>query len=126
VRTGGDWYGWVQYFLEGVAETATEAVRRAGRLMDLRERFRRRLRDKPNALALVDQLFVNPYLTAPRAAKILRVTPPTARLALSALERVGLVRETTGGTWRKVYLARPILRAIEARVERGDVGDTRE
>ena len=119
VRTDGDWYGWVRYFLQGVAETAGEAVRRAGKLMELRERFRLRLRHKPNALALVDQLFVNPYLTAPRAAKVLRVTTPTARAAVAALERAGLVRETTGGTWRKVYLARPILRAIEARAQRG-------
>jgi len=117
VRTNGAWYAWVRYFLEGVAQTASEAVRRAGKLMELRERFRRKLRDKRNALALVDQLFINPYLTAPRAAKVLRVTAPTARSALAALERAGLVRETTGGAWRKVYLARPILQAIEARAE---------
>src|SRR5436309_11963912 len=37
VRTDGDWKGWLHFFLAGIEEIAREAVRLAGKLMDLRE-----------------------------------------------------------------------------------------
>jgi len=45
VRTAGDWMGWVRFFVRGVKDISDEAVARAGKLMDLRERYRRRLRE---------------------------------------------------------------------------------
>jgi Fic family protein len=113
VRTEGDWRGWLSFFLAGVEETARAAMRQASLLMDLRESYRQRLSRKPNALKLLDELFVNPYLTATRAARILGVTAPTARQALDLLQREGLLGEVTGRSWGRIYLARPILEAIE-------------
>jgi Fic family protein len=113
VRTEGDWSGWLRFFLVGVEETARAAVRQAGLLMDLREVHRRRLSRKPNALRLLDELFVNPYLTAARAMRALGVSDPTARQAIAQLQAEGLLSEITGRHWGRVYLARPILEAIE-------------
>ena len=114
VRTEGDWIGWLRFFLTGVAETAREGVRLAGRLMDLRESFRKRLRDKPKALALLDELFINPYMNVVRAQRALKVSNPTARGAVRLLEQKGVLEEITGRAWARLYLARPILRAIES------------
>ncbi|MDQ3257102.1 MAG: Fic family protein [Acidobacteriota bacterium] len=113
VRTDGDWHGWIMFFLAGVAETATKAVEQAGRLMDLREESRARLKASPRALGLLDELFTNPYITVARAAAILEVSNPTARQAVAALERAGMLEEVSGRTWGKLYLARPIMRVIE-------------
>ncbi len=115
VRTEGDWPGWLHFFLAGVEATARSAVRQASRLMDLRESYRRRLSQRPNALRLVDELFANPYLTAGRAARVLGVTDPTARQAIARLQTEGLLEEVTGRSWGRIYLARPILEAIEDR-----------
>ena len=115
VRTEGDWSGWLRFFLAGVEETARSAIRQASRLMDLRESYRQRLSRKPNALRLLDELFVNPYLTAARAAQVLNVSNPTARQAIALLQGEGLLAEMTGRSWRRIYLARPILEAIEDR-----------
>lgn len=115
VRTEGDWSGWLRFFLVGVEETARSAIRQASRLMDLRESYRQRLSRKPNALRLLDELFVNPYLTAARAAQVLNVSNPTARQAIALLQGEGLLAEMTGRSWRRIYLARPILEAIEDR-----------
>lgn len=112
-RTDGDWIGWLRFFITGVTETAGEAVRHAGRLMDLREKFRARLRDKPKALALLDQLFINPYMTVARAERILKVSNPTARQAVTLLQKNGMLDEISGRAWGRLYLAKPILRAIE-------------
>lgn len=113
VRTEGDWSGWLRFFLVGVEETGRAAVRQASRLMDLREEYRHRLRQKPNALRLLDELFVNPYLTVARAIRILEVSDPTARQVVALLQGEGLLDEVTGRSWRRIYLARPILLAIE-------------
>jgi Fic family protein len=113
VRTDGDWEGWVRYFLAGVVETAQEGVRQAAQLMDLREASRRRLRDKPKAYGLLDHLFVNPYITVARAAKLLKTSNPTARQAVGLLQKAGVLEEVTGRSWGRLYLARPILAAIE-------------
>ncbi len=69
---------------------------------------------KPKALTLLDELLASPYLTVPRAAKVLGVTPPTARAAVKALRDTGLLTELADSRWRRVYVARPILEAIES------------
>jgi len=113
VRTHGDWNGWLHYFLVGVGETAGQAVRQARRLEGLREKYRRLFVRKPKALALIDQLFVNPYITVARAAEILEVSNPTARQTVALLQKEGLLREISGRAWGRLYLAGPILKAIE-------------
>lgn len=113
VRTHGDWNAWLAFFLAGVAETATKAVAQAGRLMDLREESRARLKASPRALELLDELFTNPYITVTRAAAVLKVSNPTARQAVVTLEKAGMLEEVSGRTWGKLYLARPIMQVIE-------------
>lgn len=113
VRTHCDWTAWLRFFLTGVAETANDALARAASLMELRETWRRRLAGKSNALALLDALFANPYVTAAGAEKILGVSNPTARQVIAALEKVGMLKEITGRRWGQLFVARPILKIID-------------
>jgi Fic family protein len=113
VRTDGDWENWLHFFLAGVAETARAAAQQASQLMDLREDFRRHLRDNAKALILLDQLFINPYLTVARAMNVLQTSNPTARKIIAVLQAHGVLEEITGGSWRRIYLAAPILRTLE-------------
>ena len=113
VRADGDWIGWLRFFLAGVLETAQQGVRQAGELTAIRERFRKRLHDKPRALALLEALFANPYLSVARAARLLKVSLPTARQAVRVLQESGMLEEVSGRRWGRLYLARPILRALE-------------
>jgi Fic family protein len=115
VRTHGDRLSWLRFFITGVTEIATEAVGHATRLMDLREKFRARLRNKLKALALLDELFLNPYMSVSRAQKVLKVSNPTARQAVLLLQQKGLLKEITGREWGKLYLAAPIMDIIEQR-----------
>lgn len=113
VRTRGDWLGWLQFFLVGVTQTAQAALSQARWLLDLREEYRARLRQKPRALALVDELFMNPYLTTARAAEVLHVSLPTARQLITLLVSESILVETTGRDWGRVYLARAVLESME-------------
>lgn len=113
IRTHGDWNAWLRFFLTGVAEMAQDAMSRARELMELREKFRKRLADKPRALALLDELFVNPYVTVARAEQALEVSNPTARQAVALLQKHRMLKEVSGRLWGKLYLAQPILDVIE-------------
>jgi Fic family protein len=125
VRTEGAWRGWLGFFLSGVEQTAREAVAQAGKLMDLRERWRKRLVASPKAMELVDALLVNPYMTVARAERLLKVSNPTARQIVSKLEKLRLLSEITGRAWGRLYLARPILRIIERTEAAAAKTDTR-
>lgn len=113
VRTHGDWVPWIRFFLQGVAETATEAGQQSKELHRLREQYRSQLRDKPNALALIDELFVNPYMTIGRGAKVLNKTHPTAKAAISVLEERKILKEISGRQWGRFYVCAPVLDALE-------------
>lgn len=113
VRTHGDWDSWLRYFINGVLITAADAVKRTTHVIELREQFRNRVADKPRALALVDQLFTNPYLTVARAEALLKVSNPTARKVVDLLVERKLVEKLGKRRWSKLYLSRPVLEAIE-------------
>jgi Fic family protein len=113
VRTHCEWPQWLHFFLNGVTETASDALARAASLMDLREIWRLRLAGKSNALALLDTLFANPYITAAGAQKILGVSNPTARQVIALLAETGMLKEVTGRKWGQLYVALPILKIIE-------------
>jgi Fic family protein len=113
VRTEGDWFGWLMYFLDGVILTARQALLQAGELINLRETFHLKVRDKPKAVALLDELLINPYITVALAGKLLQVSHPTARQTIEYLQQHGLLEEITGRSWGRVYLARPILNVLE-------------
>ncbi len=116
VRTHGDVEGWLRFFLQGVVETAGHAVRQAEALTTMREQWRGKLTKTPRASALLDALFANPYLSASRAAAFLGVSLPTARVTIGQLEKAGLLRETTRRNWGRMWLATPILEALETKV----------
>ncbi len=114
VRTRGDWAGWLRFFLTAVEHSARAACEQARRLLDLRDQYRQRVAGKPKALILLDALFESPFITVPRAAKVLGVSAPTARSTVGILMAAGLLQELGASAWRRVYLARPILDALES------------
>ncbi len=113
VRTHGDWDAWIRYFIDGVRVTASDAVRRTTHVIEMREDFRKRVGDKVKALALVDQLFTNPYMTVASAMRALDVTYPTALKIVELLVARGLMQKLGKRRWGKLYVCKPILEAIE-------------
>lgn len=113
VRTHGDWNAWIVFFLIGVKETSQQALWQTSILVDLRENYFKQLLNYPKAASLIDQLFVNPYMTVSRAEKELKTSNPTARKAIDIMEKHGILREITGRGWGKIYLASEIADAIQ-------------
>ena len=94
-------------------ETAGAARQQTIQLLELRESYTARLKAKTRARDLLDQLFMNPYMTMVRAAQLLNVSPATARQAVLDLQQAGILEEITGRKWGRLYVARSILDAIE-------------
>lgn len=113
VRTHGDWRSWILFFLRGVEDTARDSAERSKRLMALREEYRARAAGLSSALRLLDHLFVNPYVTASRAATLLGATHPTALKAIRYLVAADILRPLDNGPWRRRYAAGAILEALE-------------
>ncbi|MBP6748969.1 MAG: Fic family protein [Xanthomonadaceae bacterium] len=123
IRTHGDWLGWLHYFLAGVEWSARRALRQAQQLLALRERMRNALAHDPRAAALVDALFVNPFIDIKRAQALLSVSAPTARKTLAALETAGMLRALSVSGRGRVYLADAVLAAIDDPGEERAVDD---
>ena len=60
----GDWPA------TGVEQTAKQASVQAKSLLDLRDKLRAQLMDKPRAQLLIDELFKNPYVTVARTTTL--------------------------------------------------------
>ena len=111
----GNWETWLAYFLSGVHEQATDALERTRRIRKLRDRYREVLADRhesANALRLVDELFAAPYMTAPRAARLLGVTNPGARGILNRLVEAGIL-QFVPDAWPRLYVALELLELVE-------------
>jgi Fic family protein len=82
-------------------------------LDEIRHQYRDKLKGQHRARALLEELFANPYVTTSRAAKRLNVTTPTAQKSIDLLQKLDILEENTGKTWGRIYVARPILKAME-------------
>jgi len=107
VRRDGDWEAWIDFFADGVAETAEGAVATARRLLDIAAKDRDRiagLRREAGSAALVHELLQQvPVCNIPRLVKMSHLTVPTVTKALDVLGRLHIVRELTGKKRDRVY-----------------------
>jgi Fic family protein len=99
VRSDGDWEGWLDFFLDGVATTGEEAVRLVRELFALVTADRSKVLQESTAvyaLRLFELLPSNPVVTVSSAIRLLDTTKPTAGKAIDTLEAAGVLKETTG------------------------------
>lgn len=107
VRTQGDWEGWLGFFLDGVAETAQQAVETAQRLLALLAKDRARIaalgKRAGNVGLVFEQFARRVVLTVPQVAPQFALSPPTIRAAVRALEELEIVNELTGQQRHRVF-----------------------
>jgi Fic family protein len=115
VREQGKMTQWLDFFLTGIREQATEAVRCAEELADLRETHRARLSgSRSRAIEVIDLLFQNPVLVAGRVAAELNVTGQSAINYLRQLEAGEIVQELPGFLGRsKGWVSMDVLRTLD-------------
>ena len=107
VRETGDWEAWLLFFLEGVAETAEEAVATAGRVLALfgadQLRAAQTGRVAGSALRVYRALQERPIASLAHVAGQTGLSFPAAASGMRALERLGIVRELTGKRRNRLF-----------------------
>lgn len=106
VRTEGDWEGWTDFFLDGVATIADEAVASARDLFALvavdRARVLQAETTSVAAVRLFELLPRHPLVSVASVMKLTATSKPTAGRAIETLAAAGVLVETTGkkrGRW---------------------------
>jgi len=121
IRTEGDWEGWLDFFLDGIATISDEAVTSARGLYSLVSIDRTRLLAAQtvsvSALRLFEQLPRQPIVTVASAMKIVDATKPTTTRAIEILSDLGILVETTGRKRDRSFAYRAYLEHLQAGTE---------
>ena len=102
----------------GVAETAEQAANTARALMELAAADEKRIqaigKASGSALRVHQVLQVQPLISIAAASKRLNLTFPTVTTSLKHLGKLGIVRETTGSSYRRLYAYDRYLKILNA------------
>ncbi|MCK5026401.1 MAG: Fic family protein, partial [Nanoarchaeota archaeon] len=112
----GSFEDWLDFFLEAVAVQAEDALQKATKIQELREEYRQKTQNQFQTSAitrLIDELFVNPYITITNAEKLLKVTYPTAKRLVEKLINLEILTLSSKQERNKIFIAHEILRIIE-------------
>ena len=117
VRFKGDWEAWIDFFLEGVEQTAKRAVDTVRRLNGLFARDEQRIqalggRRVANILRVHTALKRRPLTTLRALCREQGMTFPTASGAMKALMDLGIAQELTGNRRNRVFVYRESLNLL--------------
>ena len=108
VRSDGDWEAWLEFFLEGVEQTATVAVQTAQRLVKLFKEDAFRIQDlgriAATVLRIFDALRAGPILTLKEICNRTGISFPSAAKGMDALMKLGIAGELTGKQRNRVFV----------------------
>jgi Fic family protein len=116
VSASGDWDPWVAFFADGIGAQAEATARMVGELLAFQEDARAQAHSagvRGVALEIIDGLIARPVLTAAWVAAQHGVSRQTATAAVARLAAVGVLTETTGRAYGRVYSCDEVVRIIE-------------
>ena len=129
VRGLGDWEGWLDFFLDGVATIADEAVASARELFALVAADRARVLAQQGmsvvALRLFELLPRHPIVTVASVMTFVETTKPTAGRAVELLVAAGVLVETTGKKRDRAFVYRAYLDRLRVGTELDDAQASR-
>lgn len=117
VRTAGDWEGWLDFFLHGVAETANQVVATSQAISSLfkadQEKIATLKRAGITAQQVHERLQKVAISNAINMAAVLEVSTPTARAALNNMKELGIVKDIAGSGKERLYVYTGLIDLLE-------------
>ena len=115
VSQKGDWKAWITFFLNGVRQQSENALSTIQKLLDLQNRYRalatsRRVPKIVNRL--IDYLFASPVISISALSKVWEIPFPTVQRGVNYLIEKGILREITGGSRNRLFVADEIFNTI--------------
>jgi Fic family protein len=107
-RESEGWTAWLDFFLQGVRDTANQAARTAGNIDRLfnadKEKIERFGRGAASALLVYKYAQANPLFSIKNAAREMTVSFPTASAAVDRMIEAGILRESSGKRRGRLFL----------------------
>jgi len=118
VRTRNDLLQWLKYFLVGIEQTATKAVKALSNILQLKETIEKDIRVEfgrraNSALLLIHTLFQNPVTTVEKAATTCNLSYKAANDLVILLQQKEYLKEATGQSRNRIFVFEPYLNAFE-------------
>jgi Fic family protein len=121
VRTEGDWEAWLDFFLEGVEQIASNAVETAKRLLSLfqqdEEKIQAMGRSASTTLRVFRVLCEHPLATLNRICASTGLSFPAGSKGMQQLETLDIVREITGQQRNRVFTYQQYLNILNEGTE---------
>ena len=115
VRQDGDWEAWLDFFFQGITETAEGAVVTAKNLLALFAEDRKSIQSKRVAASILQvhhYLQGHPISSSNAICKAEGLTPATVNKALDYLVGLDLVKEITGGQRNRLFAYHRVLKVL--------------
>ena len=115
VTERGEWTGWLEYFLNGIARQSEDALSRAERMNQKIADWKREVSGLSSKvpLKLVEMLAANPFLTIKNASISLGVAFTTIQRSVEKLEKLSIVTKVGQAKRDRVYCANSLLQILE-------------
>lgn len=117
VRAEGDWECWLEFFLEGAANAASYTASTAQQLAALFRDDARRVhavrRGASNTLRVLQAMSERPISSLSGICERTDLSFPTTARSVDRLERLGIVRELSGGRRNRVFAYERCLAALD-------------
>ncbi len=115
VRQDGDWEAWLDFFFQGITETADGAVVTAKSLLALFAEDRKSIQSRRVAASVLQvhhYLQGHPISSSSAICKAEGLTPATVNKALDYLVGLDLVKEITGGQRNRLFAYHRVLKVL--------------
>jgi Fic family protein len=120
-RESGDFERWLDFFATAIRVSAEQATTTGQRISAVfredRNRVREMGRQAPTILLVQEALQAKPLATIATLTQSTGLTTPTVTQALSELQKLGIVRETTGRARGRIFAYVRYLDALNAEIE---------
>jgi cell filamentation protein, protein adenylyltransferase len=107
-RENEGWTAWMDFFLQGVRDTANQAARTASNIDKLfrtdKEKIEHFGRGAASAMLIYRHAQVNPLFSIKSAAREMKVSFPTASAAVARMIEAGILRESSGKRRDRLFL----------------------
>jgi Fic family protein len=118
VRDSGDWEGWLEFFLKGVAEVSAQAADTARRILLLREEHRTAIAEKlgraaGNGHRILQYLYEHPIVSAKEVQDLIGTTFAAANQIVRRLAAIGILEEITGHARHRRFRYEPYVRLFD-------------
>jgi Fic family protein len=125
VSQKGDWRGWIEFFLRGIAFQALDAVSDAKKILELHSEYEQILgttkQIPESAHRLVDEIFENPMISISGLSHKWGIPFNSVKRGVSRLVKIGILEEATQRKRNRVFYAPRLLDLLTGGGPRGQV-----